>query len=233
MKLLLASLILAINAQAAITLIAHASAKGGSTTASIDTTGATLIVISATDFGSDFPLTNPVSDNKSNTWTTAYTSSRRSCINGLSEQAYFYVIGGTVGTGHTFTYTSSTGSLEVTAFAGVLSFDAVAGPTNPGANTTFQWGSLTPANAGSLVLSSALIVNSGGVTAPSVNSSFIIIETAFDGSTFGGTLAYLIETTIVAANPTWTFNVSNSSCGANIVFAPTVSSSRIRHKVTE
>lgn len=190
------------SAYAAITLINHAAAGGTAntvTTGAIDTTGANLIVIGVTF---DTTAARTISDNKGNTWTPLTNTTSSSA----GAQLY-YAINPTVGSGHTFSNTGSSNfsSIFVEAFSGVATggFDQQNGSTNSA--TTIQPGSVTPGQDNEVVVT-FLGFNSAG-TPVSINGGFTQSDTAINfssGAHYGAGMAYLIQTTATAANPTWT-----------------------------
>src|SRR5919108_202216 len=116
----------------AIALVANVSRATGGTTAGIDTTGATVIVLScgyiATGASND-PRPN-VSDSNSNAW--IYFDP---LVNGNGAVAIFVAINPVVGSGHTFTCTGGLPSFEVAAFSGThASFPL--GPSSNGTGST-------------------------------------------------------------------------------------------------
>ena len=184
----------------AIALVSHVAATGSNfTTGSINTTGATLLVANNSNFGG----TPGISDSYNNTW-IPFTQR-----GGNNAQRMHYCINPVVGTGHTFTVTDgNVGSLQVAAFSGVtgvLPFDQASGAASAGSSTA-QPGSLTPANANSLMICGLGFQNAG--TLSGINSGFTITDTSPASGIYGGSLAYLIQTTAVAENPTWTFSGS-------------------------
>lgn len=174
-----------------ISLVSSVSATGsinGSTTGSIDTTGANLIVVSIYYYtGSSLTVT----DSKSNTWTAL--TSRGSTI--LAKQ--YYCAGATVGSGHTFTLSgiASYSGIAVAAFSGA---NASPFDTESGASAT-QPGSITPAVANELFVTAW---GRNDATTLTINSSFTIAEqTAYaPGDGFSVGLAYKISSG--AENPT-------------------------------
>lgn len=177
-----------------IALVTHVTAAGlnGATSSSIDTTGASLLVIAVAYGG-----TITVSDSKGNTWTalTAYA-------NGGQKQRIYYAVNPTVGTGHTFTVggTSVVASFAASSWSGVdttTPFDVQAGTGGAGPITAAGIGSpsMTPANNGSLVITScsqAAVVS--GLTA---SGTFTALDAvAFSsGVNYGIATAYVIQTT--------------------------------------
>src|SRR5580765_7474142 len=140
----------------ALTLVGSITAVGdsGATTAAIDTTGANLLVISASwvGFGSD-----SVSDSKGNTWVplTQHAS-------GTKKHQFFYCLTPTVGTGHTFTVSGGGFPAAIVyAFSGAASYHAENGNAvfSPGAS-----GTVTPSANGALVLTGRVDANATTTT---------------------------------------------------------------------
>lgn len=188
----------------AIALVSSVSAVNNPdtvTTGSIDTTGATLLVMG---ISMDSGGTPSVSDSKGNTW-TALTAS----TSGSTRSVIYYVANPTVGTGHTFTNAGNQNysTIYVAAFSGVITtspFDQQNGATGTGASTLVA-GSVTPSENNELVVTH-LAFNAAG-TPISINSSFIETTSERDfgsGNNYGGCMAYIVQTTAGAAAPTWT-----------------------------
>lgn len=179
----------------------------GFTTGAINTTGANLIVVF---LGTGITNTGTVSDSKSNTW-TALTKVGTSVYDDRWGQL-FYCENPTVGTGHTFSV-SGTGNnpcLAILAFSGgtTSSFDQENG--NGGAfppGTSVSTGSITP-GFDNEVLVAALLFDDNNT--PTVDSGFTIAQTvpSVVFGRHGVQLAYLIETTATAKNPTFSWPVS-------------------------
>lgn len=194
----------------AFSLVAHTKGAQGSstTTPAIDTTGANLIVVSIGTFGG-FAL----SDSKSNTWTQLTTRT-----GGSFATKIYYCLTPTVGSGHTFTLSSGFPTVCVTAWSGAATssvFDVENGAGST-AVTSIVTGSVTPANANSLVIASIGAADSS--TGPvAISGGFTISDQGFGntGVTESGAQAYLIQTSAAAANPTWS-GFSSSDAGAAI-----------------
>lgn len=199
----------------AFSLIAHTvGAQGGSTTTpAIDTTGANLIVVTVGCFGASAGI----SDSKGNTW-TALTS--RGAANFFTR--IYYCLNPTVGSGHTFTQGSGFPTVCVTAWSGAHAtsvFDVENGATaNP--VTSLATGSVTPANANSLVIASIGASDSTTAGSLAISGGFTISDKSFGntGVTESGAQAYLIQTSIAAANPTWSSFSSGDTSAAIAVF---------------
>lgn len=208
----------------AFSLVTSVKAGTGSspvTTASVDTTGADLIVLVV----SSWNVISSVSDSKGNSWTplTAY-------IGGTGRQQAFYCASPTVGSGHTFTATSAGGypSICVLAFSGVDTadpFDAETGTTGTG--TTSQAGSITPTNDNSLVVACIGFWDGSTRSLSSVDGGFTLQETVPKDAAFGSGAAYLVQGAKAAANPTATYSASVGSWEhSSAVFNPAGAASR-------
>lgn len=183
-------------------LLSHVSALSSAgnsvTTSPIDTSGSGLIVAVIADFASAAPST--VTDNKGNSWVSLTSSSAAS----VSRNTIYFTTPISAGTGHTFTSnsTSSFPALFVAAFKnGIASpFDQENGGISSGASV--QPGTVTPTNSNQLVVTG---VCSDSGTTFSIDSAFTITDQAaiVGGQSFGGGLAFIIQTTAVAVNPTW------------------------------
>jgi len=198
----------------AVALVSNVGATGTAdtvTTGAIDTTGANFLVISvAVDSGA----TPTISDSKSNTW-TALTSSALTV-----KTIIYYVANPTVGTSHTFSNTASQNycSIRAAAFSGVATTtpaDQQNGATGTGAST-LATGSITPSENNELVIA-ALGFNSDGGTISIGSSLTITNSNAFgSGNNYGGSMAYIIQTTAEAVNPTWTRGTGTGAMAARI-----------------
>lgn len=195
------------------TKIAPAGNDGG-TSASINTTGANLIVaalcLSATTTGGP-----TFSDSKSNTWTLLTTAT-----SATENIALYYCASPTVGSGHTFTTgpgfpNHPFSSACIAAFSNVKP----SGPldqNNGGASTapalTVQPVSITPVTNGELLICVLGTAPVGAETA-AINSGFTKTDDApFNpGNAFGSHMAYLVQNTAAAINPTWTVSGTTTS----------------------
>lgn len=198
---------------------AHAASDEIATTSSIDTTGATLLVAVVSRANNSGTLT----DNKSNTWTALTTRS----AGGFSVfTTAYHCIGGTVGSGHTFTFTTSLQfpAICVLSFSGVSAVDG--GDT--GSNelfpvTSIQPGSLTPSQDNCLLVTGFGFDAAAGST-PSINGGFTLAEFQAFNPGFGTDTAYLIQTSAAAANPTWSWTNSIDAAATMFTFRATAAS---------
>lgn len=197
----------------AIALVAHTkvtpAGNSGGTSPAIITTGANLIVLGVAYANSH---TVTISDSKGNTYTALNTATTTAQVGLL-----YYCLNPIVGSGHTFTIgtSSSQQSMCIAAFSGVKTasaFDQQNANTSLVAGTTVQPGSVTPSVANSLVVtmhSAAFIDLGGGVSVDSGFSQTDYVPLVASTS-YGTSLAYLVQGAAAAINPTWTDSVSNS-----------------------
>jgi len=207
------------SATATPTLIATSSVAGlnGGTTAATSTTGATLLVLGVS---LDTAGTPTISDNRGNTWTqlTSYTSA-------FARVRFYYAVNPTTSASHTVTVTAT--GAAVSAHLAAFSNVATSSPFDQqnGANGTpvgtLQTGSITPAVDGTLLVT-ALAFNSAG-SPISIDLSFTETgEIDFLGSNYyGSALAYLVQGSAAAINPTWTRTGSNDMAANIASFKPT------------
>jgi lysophospholipase L1-like esterase len=178
-----------------------AVANNTGTTTGIDTTGATLLVAAVTYFSS-----GTLTDSKGNTW-TALTAR-----GGFGfEQIYYCVSPTSVGTGHTISYSGGFTVLQLLAFSGVAAFDKTAGANG------LTPGSITPTNANELVIT--LVQDHGtGNDFTSAPAGFTLTGhvSGNTSNNFATGVAYQIQTSATAANPTWTETGSGDAPGSTI-----------------
>lgn len=204
-------------AASGVALVNHAKSAGASTftTTGIDTTGANFIVLALSYLNTAAPS---ISDNKGNTY-TALTAKDDATS---AKSRLYYCASPTVGTGHTVTVTGTSifASVAVAAFSGVLGAAPLQVEAAGGSGTGLsrQPGSVTPAADGSLVVTGLAFEVSQTVT---IDSGFAITDqNNFAGGTdFGSALAYLIQGTAAAVNPTWTLPSGNASAATGAVFS--------------
>jgi hypothetical protein len=132
----------------------------------------------------------------------------------------YYAKNATVGSGHTFTFdgTAVYPSIGIMAFSGsdtTSPFDQENGAENAG-TTSLQTGSVTP-STNAQILVAALGFNTANTI--SVNSSFTgLIQQNFTGGVEGMAMAYLIQTTAGAVNPTFSWSSSSAAAAAIATF---------------
>lgn len=176
----------------------------GFTTASIDTTGANLIVVTVSYYSSEPTL----SDSKSNSYTalTARTTGSSQYIR------QYYIQGGTVGSGHTFTLTGSNTypSIVVLAFSNISA--APADQENTALNsgwTTFSVGSITPSQANTVAVAGLEYYSEAGT-----------IGVGAEGYTLGPVVAPVVAERIGCAVA---YKILSSASAQNMSFTSSVS----------
>lgn len=200
-------------APSGIALVAHAIAGSGgtssATTAGVNTSGANFLVVVAVDLAGGSQ--SAISDSYGNTPYLQLTSQSAT----VRETISFYY-SATVGAGHTFTASGGTVSaIAAAAFSGVLTtnpVDVQAGTNNSG-SATIQPGSITPTQNNELIISGIGGYVVAGSETYSIDSGMTITDQQglIGGASFGLALAYKVQTTAAAINPTWT--VSSSAAG--------------------
>ena len=185
---------------AAIALVDSVSAASANqndvTTAAIDTTGASLLVVSiSSNLGATAPT---LSDNKGNSWTTLTAYSFGASV----RVAIAYSSGGTVGSGHTFSLSggSSFPALSVASYSGTDTsdpYDKVIGDND------LTPGSTTPTNDNALCVT-GICPQQNGIGSPALNSG-TVIESVLADSSFSNAIGHLIQGSKAAYNPTWSW----------------------------
>lgn len=190
--------------------LGNAIASGTTTTAGVDTSGADLAVIG---IGQSNATNNPLSsvifsDSNSNSWSSLTKKEGVSGIPFRSGSQLAYVLAPVVGAAHTFSADLGTqgGQAAAAAFSGVGSFGAEsAGGASSGAGTTCQPGSLTPSEDNCLLITAVGYYKaSGDPNSISIDSGFTILQSGLANSSFAVAIAYKIQTSAGAENPTWT-----------------------------
>jgi hypothetical protein len=180
------------------TVTATPGATGG-TTGAIDTTGASLIVVSVS--WAAFADANTPTDNKGN----AYLALTQHA-SGTTKHQFWYATTPTVGPGHTFTVTSG-GSIYpaiiVQAFSGA---PATPFETQNGGSgfSPASAGSITPAANGALVVTG--IAGASALGSLSVSPAMTQTTVPFVGGvTNPGATAFLVQAVAAAITPVWTY----------------------------
>lgn len=184
------------------------------TTSAIDTTGASLIILSVS-FASGQSFTP--TDSKSNTWTAG---TQRNGAGGA--QRLFYCLNPTVGAGHTFTVVTPVPSMEVQAWAGLFNASSFQTQTGIGSPSTLpnSPGSITPSQNGSLFVTGQGNTNSGFTY--TIDSGFTIsCQFGGSGTAVAGAMAYLTQSVAAAANPQWSVGSGQEANMSMMVFNQT------------
>lgn len=202
----------------AIALVANVKATpgaNGGTTSSIDTTGATLLVVLISEYLGAVGFS--LSDSKGNSW-TGLTQKTASSV---AQCRIYYTIPTSVGSGHTFTYSGAGGYpvIMVMAFSGTkatAAFDVENGATTS-SGTTLQPGSVTPSENNEVVVT---VVSENNGSTPTIDSGYTATDTAaaVGGTCTQGGAAYIVQTSAAATNPTWTIGASSDIAAAIATF---------------
>lgn len=204
-------------AYALVANVAAGATDGGNnvTTGGVDTSGADLLIVAVASYdGGGVIPTITVSDSKSNTWTPL----TRTGAGDVVLCRFYYCVGGTVGGSHTFTASSTGGfpTVLAAAFSGAHAspFDQETAGAHGSGITSIQPGSVTPGEDNELLVS---VVGLNAANTISINGGFTESdEVAYSsGNHFGASLAYLIQTSAAAANPTWSW--ASSTAGATTI----------------
>ncbi len=206
---------------AAWTLIATATGHGlhNFTTTTVDTSTANLLVAGVNGV-SAFSWT--WADSKSNTWATTTPGAQQSY--GGNEFWLYYALSPTVGSGHTFTLTSSVDtacSAVVFAFksaSGTPYLDPASGTTTTGTSSNqLATTARSPATANELGFS--LLGDSSTELTYSINDSYSAAQVdGVGGAYFATAFAWKILPTNGPTSPTWTFSGSSPFFGASSTF---------------
>ncbi len=185
------------------------------TSGEIDTTGATLLVAQVVYIDA-----TTLSDSEGNTWTAR---TERTAAFGAKGRLY-YAENPNVSATHTFTLTGGThGAVGVTAFSGTATssvFDTETGQSDQ--FSTAEAGSLTPSQNASLVIAS-IVQWTSLVGDQSIDDGYTLEEEwspNSGGDHRGGGIAYLIQTTAAATDPSWTFGGGGDAGVALTAFKP-------------
>ncbi len=215
--LLIAFVLLSSQAAFATTysVVAH-TGKGATdpntvTTDAIDTSTADLIIIGISDYGG---ITDPgctPSDSKSNMWTgiTAYTS-----VGGGSRTKIWYSRATSVGSGHTFTCAATSTYVVITVLAvsgsAASPLDQENGDHLNGSNDV-QPGPITPTLDNELVVT-VFCNDSVSITVPAPSGYTITDQVDMLAlNRVEGAMAYQIQTTATATDPTWEGNANDEA----------------------
>lgn len=220
-----------LNAEGAITytnLHTQVQCNGGSCppTPGLETTGTNLIIITASYASVATGLS--MTDNKSNTWSflTAHGTVGNVSVN------LYYCINPIVGSNHSFTLTGSTifGWVAAEVFSGGSIFDQQNGAASALASS-LATGSITPSEDNELIVSGEAYF--GDSTMATINSGMNITDSFKDCCTTAttGAMAYKIQTTATAINPTWTFPSANLCAVIVASFKASGGAITVRHKI--
>ncbi len=199
-----------------ISVVCHNKASGlaSAVTTATNCSGATLIVANTSDNSAN---SGAPSDSLNGTYTNHAT-----CNSDTSNACVYYLYSPTVSTTMTFSKTSCVAcSVEIIGFSGTAG-STVDQSTNQGGlagglSTCLTSSPITPSNNNEVVIAAFSSINDGGGLTYSIDGGFTISDQAQMtlGTNQGGAIAYLIQTTATAAQPTWTLSASTGflTCG--------------------
>lgn len=181
----------------------------GGTTGNKNTSTANLIVVGIwclTSAGEN------LSDNQSNIYTKLTSQ-----IDFGMDVVFYYKISPTTSSTHTFTTTSHFVGVGVQSWlsTGTPVFDQESG-NHANASGNLQPGSLTPSVNNCICITAFGTFNGAAPTTPSGYTSTANNATS---TAEGGGMAYLIQTTATATNPTWN-GTGSSQCAVLAIFKP-------------
>jgi len=198
-----------------ISLVVHTSATpaGASaltvTSTGITTTGSNILTVQVGDFQG--AAAGTLTDSKGNTWTSIASYNDGAVIRVTS----WYCKNPTVGTSHTFTYTSS-GICYPAIFVQGWNNASLTAPLDQqtgrgvAAATSGSAGSITPSANNCLVINFANVWT--GTTPSTAGYTTLDTSTFVANTNFTCIASYVIQTTATATNPTtsWTGSVSSA-----------------------
>jgi hypothetical protein len=177
--------------------------SNGGTSDAIDTTGATLLAVCTSLFGTD----NPPTDSYNNEWVEGILES--SSVESTFGLAIYYCLNPTVGPGHTFSISSQFSSGSALAFSGVrqLGTPQMSGVNN-GVTASIQPGAIAPPENGALFIAAISEASNPVDNSVAVDSDFVLVDQQpYDGAKacFGSASAYFIQNGAAPVNPTFTW----------------------------
>ena len=217
----------ALSARAAITLVAHGGAAvsgGTATTSALNCTGASLLVVVATDF-SVASTSDTISDSTGlNTWNT--NTGNYDLAAGTENMTIWYLASSPhVSASQTFSATGgSFTAISASCWAGTSSFDGKSG-AGAAVVSGSQPGSITPAVANEVFITGVgYCCNT--ISGLSIGSSFSTMDAVavVGGNNIGLATAYKIKTNSTAENPVWTDSQTDAGVITMATFKPAVAS---------
>lgn len=188
-------------------VVAGSADTNNVTTGTLDTTGATLLVLVLSNYNA---VATTISDSKGNTWTALTGFNQAS----NAHCRIYWSVPTSVGSGHTFTASSTAGypSISVSAFSGPVRTSPADQQNGAGGASALSVGSVTPTEDNELLVTGVCCWTSGGGVGPSsVDAGFTFsVSILMDAvpNHYGGGSAYKIQTTAAAVNPAWTTTAS-------------------------
>ncbi len=186
------------------------------TSTSLDSTGATLLVASLSDYQA--VTASVLTDSKSNTWDCSTITARS--VTGAQRNRLCFSINPTVGTGHTFTVTASGTfypGLCVAVYSNIkttLPFDQQNGNSNA-STSTLSTNSITPGVDNELIVA-ALGMADATQSTVSMSSMTKRKELAKGADHFGCAIGDKNQTTATTTSETWTAAAGGNGLAASI-----------------
>lgn len=190
------------------TLVASGASVGTASSpiqVTIDSTGANFIAVHVSQYNG--VTIGTLTENKGNGAPTGLTA--KTASSAPYSRIYYWAVP-TVGSGHTFTFDTGglvLGEIAVQAWSGANAspFDVENGATSDtlGTASFLQTGSVNPSQNNSLIIT-GFSANPG--TSISINGGYTITANVdgVGGVNIAGAMAYLVQGTAAATNPTWT-----------------------------
>lgn len=196
------------------------------TTDAVDSTGGNLALAVLTS-SNVAAFTSSPTDSKGNSWTGL---TKRSSPDTVYVARIWYSATPTVGSGHTASYSEAAfyGSMGFSVYSGA---DAAPADAENGAGTnsgtSLACGSVTPSADGALIVAVLCSLNLTGV---SIDSGFTIIDDVGGNATNRAkvVVAYMIQTTAAAVNPTWSWTGTAGAAAAIASFKVAAAASAIK-----
>lgn len=196
------------------------------TSAAINTTGASLLIVTLSNFYFD-PATATIADSKGNTW---FHGISRGVGGSEGHSVIWYAWNPIVGAGHTVTITlTSNISFTFSCYSGARTstnpLDQQNGSQSAVGLSSMQAGSITPSGPGALILCA---LGSGGSLSSgfAIDSGFSLVASLpYLGAVHEGiALGYLVQAVAGPVNPTWTWTAGNSAACviASFLAAPVI-----------
>lgn len=201
-----------VGSATAISPTSGGGARRIATAGPIDTTGSSLIVVAVTDNQAGAAPT--LVDSAGNIWPLIRTQTDT-----VKNRLKMYIcVNPTTSASHTFTYSTSNDSFPcvmVLAIRGTSTgtpLDKQNSNPIPAALASGTPGSITPAFNNEIVITA---VSAGGNASfpnvPTIGGSYIVSNSQIWVNNYKSAMAYWIQSTATATNPTWTFNGNDTA----------------------
>ena len=187
-----------------------APGAGGGWTAPFDSTGATLLVVGITSWGSGNPINN-VADNYANTFTGLTVR-----VTGTARHRIYYCISPVTGPGHTV-WASGAGNtypiIIASAFAGSEIYHSESGAT-AASGASIASGIVTPPSNGALIFTGVAVANAGSTNTLSPAGFTLTHRNQASGGP-NGSAGWLVQAVAAGIDPTWAFSPAQGAQTVN------------------